>query len=172
MDQEKFKSTIGFAIEREIEAFELYSKLAQKADQRNVVVFFEEMAGEERHHRELLTEFLQENKKVELKLEISQLSLGQALNVTCAANGTAIPDLTLVGSLVAVSGSASVDRFEEVMCTATSVPSSLFPNWSGCDEISPDRLTCTVVPRDFFSPFATTPSTDFEDAVNIFGLIP
>jgi len=80
MDQSKFRSIVQSAIEREIEAAEMYTKLAEQAEKQNVTVFFQEMADEEKEHRRLLTEFQETRKNVELKLEpVPDLKISQYL---------------------------------------------------------------------------------------------
>ena len=69
MNQDKFKSIVTSAIDREQEAFELYTKLANHSEQQNVVQFFTEMANEEKKHKQLLQDFLQHTPMPELKEE-------------------------------------------------------------------------------------------------------
>jgi len=68
MEHEQFVSVINSAIEREIESAELYTGLSKRASKSGVEIFFKELAGEERKHKELLEKILNEE-KVELKLK-------------------------------------------------------------------------------------------------------
>lgn len=54
MDSKKFEEVIAFAIEREIEAFEFYSKAQELAFGDTAKAMFAEFAGEEKRHREIL----------------------------------------------------------------------------------------------------------------------
>lgn len=54
MDLKNFDEVIGFAIEREIEAYEFYDKAREMAFGSAAKQMFAEFAAEERHHREIL----------------------------------------------------------------------------------------------------------------------
>ncbi len=57
MDKTQFEAMIDVAIEREIEAYEFYSKVAATLSNKGLVVIFQELAGEEEGHRKLLESF-------------------------------------------------------------------------------------------------------------------
>ena len=80
MNQEKFKSIVQTAIDREIEAVELYTSLAGHAEHPNVTVFFKELAAEEKKHRDMLREFIETGIQKELTLEdVPDLKIGDYL---------------------------------------------------------------------------------------------
>ena len=93
MDQEKFKSIVESAIEREIEAVELYTRLADHASRKNVTVFFNEMAEEEGKHRYLLVEFLENSHGHDLKLQdVPDLKIGDYLEEKEYSDGMSFQD--------------------------------------------------------------------------------
>ena len=70
MDEQKFKQIISFAIQREAEAVEMYSKMATEAQQPGAAVFLGEMADEEKEHERLLTEFIDTRDTSQLKFQV------------------------------------------------------------------------------------------------------
>ena len=70
MDEQKFKQIISFAIQREAEAVEMYSKMANEAQQPGAAVFLGEMADEEKEHERLLTEFIDTRDTSQLKFQV------------------------------------------------------------------------------------------------------
>lgn len=69
MDEQKFKQIISFAILREGEAVEMYSKMASDAQQPGAAVFLAEMANEEKEHERLLKEFIETRDTSQLKFQ-------------------------------------------------------------------------------------------------------
>ena len=58
MKIEEFKSIITFAIANEIEAYEFYNGVSEKAKDANLKRIFAELAAEESKHKHLLEDFL------------------------------------------------------------------------------------------------------------------
>ncbi len=58
MNLDEFKKIISLAIDREVEAYTFYEKVADKAKDVNLKKTFAELAGEEKKHREFLQDFL------------------------------------------------------------------------------------------------------------------
>jgi rubrerythrin len=58
MKAEDAKKLIATAIDREVEAYTFYRTIADKVKDRVLKDLFDELAGEEKKHREFLTEFL------------------------------------------------------------------------------------------------------------------
>ncbi len=54
MDQKDFAKIIGMAIDREVEAYTFYRTVSDKVKDKNLKKMFDELAGEEQKHRELL----------------------------------------------------------------------------------------------------------------------
>jgi rubrerythrin len=58
MKAEDAKKIIATAIDREVEAYTFYRTIADKVKDKVIKDLFNELAGEEKKHREFLTEFL------------------------------------------------------------------------------------------------------------------
>lgn len=58
MNLDEFKKIISLAIDREVEAYTFYEKVADKVKDVNLKKTFAELAGEEKKHREFLQDFL------------------------------------------------------------------------------------------------------------------
>jgi rubrerythrin len=58
MDQNKFTQIIKTAIEREKESFNFYRTVSEKVKDRNLKKLFDELAGDEKKHRETLENVL------------------------------------------------------------------------------------------------------------------
>jgi len=58
MKADDAKKIISTAIDREVEAYTFYRSVADKAKDKNLKVLFDELAGEEKKHREFLQGFL------------------------------------------------------------------------------------------------------------------
>ena len=58
MKPEEYKKIISLAIDREVEAYTFYKTVGDKAKDVNLRKLFNELAGEEKKHREFLQDFL------------------------------------------------------------------------------------------------------------------
>ncbi|MCK9632603.1 MAG: ferritin family protein [Methanoregula sp.] len=58
MKAEDAKKIISIAIDREVEAYTFYRNVADKVKDKNLKALFDELAGEEKKHREFLQAFL------------------------------------------------------------------------------------------------------------------
>jgi rubrerythrin len=58
MNPDEFRKIITMAIDREVEAYTFYAKVAVMAKDANLKKTFTELAGEEKKHREFLQDFL------------------------------------------------------------------------------------------------------------------
>lgn len=58
MKAEDVKKIISTAIDREVEAYTFYRTIADKVKDKNLKALFDELAGEEKKHREFLQGFL------------------------------------------------------------------------------------------------------------------
>ena len=63
MDKAQFLGLIDLAIQREIEAFDFYSKVAASFENRGLTSIFKELATEEKGHRTLLESFREHPEK-------------------------------------------------------------------------------------------------------------
>ena len=54
MEPNNFKEVVTFAIRKEAEAYNLYTTYSQLAKNQGIKVMFEELAGQEQKHREIL----------------------------------------------------------------------------------------------------------------------
>jgi rubrerythrin len=61
MKAEDAKKIIATAIDREVEAYTFYRTIADKVKDKVLKDLFDELAGEEKKHREFLTEFLKKD---------------------------------------------------------------------------------------------------------------
>ncbi|MCK9581373.1 MAG: ferritin family protein [Methanoregula sp.] len=58
MEADNLKKIISTAIDREVEAYTFYRSIADKVKDKNLKALFDELAGEEKKHREFLEGFL------------------------------------------------------------------------------------------------------------------
>ena len=63
MKPEEYKKILSIAIDREVEAYTFYKTVADKVKDANLKKLFAELAGEEKKHREFLTDFLAKGEK-------------------------------------------------------------------------------------------------------------
>jgi rubrerythrin len=63
MNAAEYKKIISLAIDREVEAYTFYKKVADKSKDANLKKIFAELAGEEKKHREFLQDFLAKEAK-------------------------------------------------------------------------------------------------------------
>lgn len=54
MDQKRFTQIINTAIDREVEAYTFYKSVADKVKDKSLKKLFDELAGDEKKHREML----------------------------------------------------------------------------------------------------------------------
>jgi rubrerythrin len=97
MDEHKFKQIISFAIQREGEAVEMYSKMASDAHQPGVAVFLTEMADEEREHERLLKEFIETRDTAQLKFQVvPDLKISEYLKEVECSNDMSYQDILVM----------------------------------------------------------------------------
>lgn len=79
MEHDKFESIINSAVEREIEAAEMYTMLSERVSKPETSSLFRELADDERSHRAKLESVLRKE-KVEIKLkEVPDLKISDYL---------------------------------------------------------------------------------------------
>jgi rubrerythrin len=63
MDQKKFTRIIGTAIDREMEAYTYYKTISGKVKDKNLKTLFDELAGDEKKHRDMLQNLMTKDVK-------------------------------------------------------------------------------------------------------------
>jgi len=63
MDQKRFSQIINIAIDREVEAYTFYKTTSEKVKDKNLKKHFDELAGDEKKHREMLQNLMTKDPK-------------------------------------------------------------------------------------------------------------
>ena len=81
MSSNRYTEILSFAIENEVNAYNLYINLSKQVSKPNVVKLFEDLAGQEQKHKKMLERILDEKKDSEFNLvDVPDLALSDKLN--------------------------------------------------------------------------------------------